>query len=68
MADHTFYKCEPECDGCMFCRGGLLSCVVCGCAEGELPTDCPGYKVSEAERLRIYKGNLDFINEEWTTR
>lgn len=43
----------------------LAQCRVCGCAEGELPTECPGVYVHEQVRALIYRGNLDYINGEW---
>jgi len=35
-------------------------CRVCGGAEGTLPTDCPGRRMSAEEENAIYNGLLDF--------
>lgn len=66
---HVCYKCAPDCNdghGCMICRGGLFQCVVCGGAEGSLPTDCPGERISHAHTHAILQGDLDFrFGEGW---
>ena len=64
---HTWYKCPTNCDNphCNFCRGGLGLCTVCNCAEGTLPTDCPGEKVNEKIQNKIYAAKLDFIKGKW---
>ncbi len=50
----------------MWCDGGLALCTVCGLAEGELTTECPGMKTSEDQRRRIYSvGDLDFRDGKW---
>jgi len=52
--------------GCKFCNGGLGLCTVCGLAEGELTTHCPGRPATEEEADRIYNlGNLDFRFGAW---
>jgi hypothetical protein len=50
---------------CDICDGGLFSCAACGCAEGTLPTECPGAPVPWSEQERIYGGVLDFIDGAW---
>ncbi len=67
MTKHTLYKCPPECDHphCPICEGGLALCIVCGGAEGSLPTDCPGYKMSQTQEDNVFNKTLDFINGEW---
>lgn len=64
---HEWYKCPPDCENphCPYCRGGLGLCVVCGAAEGELTTDCPGHKVTEEIKQKVYQGKLDFFGGQW---
>ncbi len=62
---HKYIVHDKECDCHFICRGGLAVCEICGCAEGELTTDCAGYKYSEESRIEIYAGRLDFQNGEW---
>jgi hypothetical protein len=45
--------------------GGLAHCSVCGCTEGEMPTECPGYRVSPVLRREVSAGKSDFIDGEW---
>lgn len=44
LKEHVYYKCPGTCMGthCMYCDGGLVSCTVCGQAEGDLTKTCPG--------------------------
>ena len=57
---HKWYRCKiAECH-CAFCDGGLVSCTVCGGAEGSLPTDCPGYRLSEGIQGEILAGRIDY--------
>lgn len=44
---------------------GLDHCKVCGGAEGDLTSDCPGYLVSEETQREIYMGRVDFIDMQW---
>lgn len=64
---HTFYKCPPGCDKphCQYCQGGLAFCTVCKCAEGTLPTECPGEPVSEEVQENIFNGASDFVSGQW---
>jgi hypothetical protein len=57
---HQFIEgCEDQCGACNLCC--LSICKVCGFAEGELTTDCPGVeKISEDKRDLIYAGKLDY--------
>lgn len=61
---HLRYRCDPGCDkqGCMFCDGGLFSCVRCKGFEGSLPTDCPGERMSEVFQDRVYAGEINYIH------
>lgn len=43
----------------------LAQCRVCKCAEGELPTECPGEEVLYEARQRIYDGEIDFREGAW---
>ena len=40
-------------------------CEVCGAAEGEIPTDCPGRKMTADEKERVFHGSLDYKNGKW---
>lgn len=53
---------------CPICDGGLASCTVCGGAEGDLTTDCPGVRVSADTQDKVYRGELDFVGGKWLTR
>lgn len=46
----------------------LAQCRVCGCAEGEIPTECPGHKVDYQYRQAIYAGELDFKDDAWQVK
>jgi len=61
--EHVLHKCDEH--GCYVCNGGLGLCTVCGGAEGEMPTDCPGRTLSEIERASIMRGDSDFRNGQW---
>lgn len=43
----------------------LVACDVCNCAEGTLPTDCPGVLVPERVQTLIHKGVVDFDGGRW---
>lgn len=43
----------------------LASCTVCHCAEGTLPTHCPGARVSAEDQDAIYAGRLEFSGGQW---
>lgn len=67
---HVRYNCPPGgaacAEGrCPFCEGGLFLCVVCGGAEGDMPTDCPGHRMHDAERAAVMNGHLDFRGGRW---
>lgn len=53
---------EPHCP---LCIGGLFICQVCGAAEGELATECPGEPLSQAIRVAVWDGVLDFKDGKW---
>ena len=57
MADHQLQD-VPE-------HEGLTECKVCGAAEGELPTECPGRPMTLSEKEEVFTHILDFVNGEW---
>lgn len=77
MTAHTLYVCPgkaPECPGsednprpCVYCDGGLSSCTACGGAEGAMPTECPGQRMTMDRLDEVYAGKLDFIDGQWQT-
>lgn len=50
---------------CMICDGGLFLCGVCGGAEGSLPSECPGERMTTAQEEAVYAGRLDFRQGAW---
>lgn len=44
---------------------GLSHCKVCGGAEGTLPTDCPGFRLSRIEQEAIWHGTHDYRDGAW---
>lgn len=46
----------------------LFTCAVCGCSEGEVPTECPGERLHPDERAAIYNGHIDFRGGQWVAR
>lgn len=66
---HTFYECHCGRYGCMFCDGGLASCIICGGFEGTLTTECCGRKITKEEEHKIYdEGSLDFKDGQWVNQ
>ena len=57
---HHRYRCKDDCRGCHTCEGGLFSCTRCNCAEGTLPTDCPGVSVDPDIQVLIHRGDIDY--------
>lgn len=55
---HGAHCCDRS--DCYPCTGGLALCVTCGGAEGSLPTDCPGERVSFDRLIAIANGRLDY--------
>lgn len=62
---HVRRACRDDCEGCFICNGGLFQCIVCGGAEGDLSTECPGERTSLAQRDAIMSGAIDFIKGTW---
>ena len=50
---------------CVVCDGGLCICKVCNGAEGSLPSECPGQKMTQAEEDAVMRGDVDFIDGRW---
>lgn len=44
---------------------GLAWCTVCHCAEGTLPTACPGVRVPGRVQTLIIRGVVDFVDGRW---
>ena len=61
---HIKKKCtDPNCNGaCNLCE--LFLCSVCNGAEGSLPTDCPGTKMTLEQEERVYLGKLNFLESQ----
>lgn len=53
--EHDFYDSED----------GLAHCKVCGGAEGSLPIECPGRRMTAQEEDEVYAGSLQFSNSKW---
>jgi len=49
---------------CPICDGGLCVCKICGLAEGELTTECPGVS-SRKYGSAVYAGMMDFRDGRW---
>lgn len=63
---HVDVEClDPECDGCMFCDGGLWACKVCSGFEGAMPTKCPGQRMTAEQSSAVYAGRLDYRDNGW---
>ena len=65
---HQWSKCNCNKYNCVICEGNLSICAVCGAAEGELTTECPGVKMTPDQKKGAYTGNLDYYNGEWTRK
>lgn len=65
-------ECSQEVDklmACMVCEGGLALCVVCGGAEGSMPSDCPGHRMEPEVQDAVYAGEVDYDRREgWVQR
>jgi hypothetical protein len=47
---------------------GLGLCTVCGSAESELTTHCPGWKMPVALRANVRAGVIDYKDHSWLAR
>lgn len=69
-AEHLFYKTGDACLPPQITdRNGdvvLRMCRVCGAAEAELPSKCPGRPLTPKEIGGVLEGTLDFNGKVWT--
>lgn len=63
FATHRLHECDQE--DCYPCSGGLSLCTVCGGAEGAMPYECPGHRMTEAQAADVMACRRDFIAGEW---
>lgn len=52
---HELYDREDE----------LAHCKVCGGAEGTLPSECPGRRLTETEEASVWAGRMDYRRAKW---
>ena len=64
---HIAFQCRCGESVCPYCAGGLFNCIRCGAAEGQLPTDCPGVKMTETQKDETFIGALDFKDDRWVS-
>jgi len=62
---HDYFKCTCNQMTCQFCEGGLGWCKVCDGFEGTLPSECPGFKMTEEQKEKVWKGPLDWKDGSW---
>jgi hypothetical protein len=70
MPEHILEK-HINCERpyCAICEGGLANCTVCAGAEGSMPTDCPGVRMTPAQCDAVYAAKLDYRDGEgWVNR
>jgi hypothetical protein len=65
---HTRYVCPETCQGCPICAGELFMCSVCGLAEVQLTTHCPGVPLTGWLADEIGAGVLDYQHGAWVER
>lgn len=60
---HQITKHE-NCDdsNCPICVGGLVHCSLCGGAEGYLPTDCPGLRMTDEQANDVLNLRKDYVD------
>lgn len=63
LDSHRLHLCFD--DHCTICLRGRAVCVVCGCGEATLPTDCPKTHVGRVDQAAIYVGVRDFRAGAW---
>lgn len=68
MSTHKLHTCARDCEGCVYCRGGLAFCDVCKGAEAQLPTECPGAQMDDALQEAVALGRRDFIGGAWIVK
>lgn len=57
---HRMHGCDDP--ACKICEGGLALCTVCGGAEGSMPSECPGTRMTDNQEVDVYSGILDFTH------
>lgn len=67
---HTPYRCNDALPDCreVWCEkhhGELFYCTTCHGGEGNLPTECPGYPMTEDQRQRVMAEWIDFRGGKW---
>lgn len=64
---HVPYDCSPDCSEphCIYCQGGLLNCIVCGGAEAQAPSECPGVRMTPEQMDAVAARKLDFNGGKW---
>lgn len=63
---HIRRRCPPNCRRCLIdsCPNQVLfTCSTCGATEAQLPTDCPGRKMTQSERQAVLDLELDYTAE-----
>lgn len=60
---HIRARCGGDHDGQELACCVLFLCRVCGGAEGSLPTDCPGARMSREQDDMVLAGELDFRSD-----
>lgn len=61
---HVLHDCNDA--NCNVCSGGLAWCTVCGGAEGSMPSECPGVRMTADQEAAVLRGHLDFKAGRWT--
>jgi len=46
---------------------GLMACSVCRGAEGTLPSECPGVKMTDDQQRQVMACEIDFKEGAWIT-
>ena len=69
---HIRERCtDDECERCMAgtcITETLFSCRICGGAEGDLPTDCPGERVPYELLREVHIGRANYLRHHgWVT-
>ena len=53
-------NCGGKCNACC-----LSICGICGGAEGSLPMECPGVRMTDQQECAVYAGILDYFDAAW---
>lgn len=63
LKTHREHECNEEV--CWICEGRLFLCTICGGAEGTLPYECPGVRMTQAQATDVISLRKDFVGGEW---